>query len=96
MSIIEKLMEGSIMDFTKLRWQLNIAILGAVFSVFSLIYNDYYIYYGFVTFLYGAVANLLGLAAEHLFKDKSLELRAFFVSQGVCLIAWVIVLVLIY
>jgi len=56
---------------SKLTWQFNIAIIGAVFAVFSIIYEPQFIYYGFITFLYGVIAHVLDLAFHHLWiKDK--------------------------
>lgn len=43
-------------DITKLPITITIAIIGATFSVFSLIYNEDYILFGFITFLYGIVS----------------------------------------
>jgi hypothetical protein len=36
------------MDLNKLTWQLDTAIAGGVFSIFSLIYRPEFIYYGFL------------------------------------------------
>ncbi len=62
-------MDIHVPDFTKLHWQLNVAIIGAIFSIFSLIYNDKFIYYGFITFAYGVVGASLLPALEKLFPE---------------------------
>jgi len=46
-------------DITKLTWPLNVALAATVFSVFALIYNVNFIYYGFLTFLYGVLCHLI-------------------------------------
>jgi hypothetical protein len=92
MSIMEKYLP----DFTKLTWQLNVALMGAVFSIFSLINNTYYIYYGFVTFLFGVFGHFLDLLFSILLVNKPWRLPTFFVVQTILLIAWVVALVLIY
>jgi hypothetical protein len=87
-------MDIKVPDFTKLYWQLNVALVGAVFSVFSLIYNDKYIYYGFLTFLYGIVGVVLLPSIEQLWPKH--EWRNFIIVQSLLTTCWILVLVLIY
>lgn len=87
-------MDIKIPDFTKLHWQLNVALLGAIFSIFSLIYNDTYIYYGFLTFVYGVVGASLIPALEKLY-PKDIK-RNYLVIQSLLTIVWIISCILIY
>lgn len=48
----------NIINLNEFTWQLNIALAGLVFSIFSLIYNDEYIYYGFFVFLFGLLGHI--------------------------------------
>lgn len=86
--------EVNIPDLTKLTWQLNIALIGAVFSVASLIYNETYIYYGFVTFLYGVLGHILDILTSQ-FSGKSKYLW-FFVVQFSLISGWLVLLARIY
>lgn len=81
-------MNIKIPDFTKLHWQLNIALLGAVFSVFSLIHNDAYIYYGFLTFAYGTIGASLLPALEKLYPESNK--RNYLVIQSLLTMTWII------
>lgn len=83
-------------DFTKLTWQLNIALIGAIFSIFALINNTYYLYYGFLTFLFGAIGHFLDLMFAIWFVKKSWRLPAFFIIQTVLFVTWIVILILIY
>ena len=47
------------LDLNKISWYLWIAVLTAAFSVFSLIYNPDFIYFGFITFAYGIVGHIV-------------------------------------
>ena len=49
----------NILNLNEYSWQLNVAIMGFIFSVFSLIYDTYYIYYGLVTFIYGVSGHVI-------------------------------------
>ncbi|MBU2025416.1 MAG: hypothetical protein ABIC19_03715 [Patescibacteria group bacterium] len=90
-------MDVKIPDLTKLAWQLNIALIGAVFSVISLIYNDKYIYYGFVTFLFGAVSHFFGTWFDFVYADdKQRDKRAkFYIVQSVLVLAWLVLCIFI-
>lgn len=83
-------MDIKVPDFTKLTWQLNVALVGAVFSVVSLIYNDYYIYYGFLTFLYGIAGVNLLPSIEKLFPNHIW--RNFIIVQSLLTICGIILI----
>lgn len=87
-------MDVKIPDFTKLHWQLNIALLGAFFSIFSLIYNTHYIYYGFFTFVYGVIGTSLLPAIEKLHPKNIL--RNYLIIQSLLTIFWIVSCLLIY
>jgi len=67
-------------DFSKIYWQLLVALSGGIFSIFSLIYNDKYIYYGFITFAFGVIALIFFLFFDWLgiVKDKQREDNIYF------------------
>jgi len=86
-------MDIKIPDFTKLHWQLNIALLGAAFSVFSLMYNEAYIYYGFLTFAYGTIGASLLPALEKLYPESNK--RNYLLIQSSLTVIWIIACVII-
>lgn len=87
-------MDLNLPDFTKLNWQLNIAILGAIFSIFSLIYNDYFIFYGFITVAFGVVSVTVLNAVEKIwFKNIYI---AYFIAQSILTTAWIIACIVVY
>jgi len=57
-------------DLNKLTWQLDVAIAGGIFSIFSLIYRPEYIYYGLLTFAFGVVGHVIYLFWEWIFCFK--------------------------
>ncbi|MBP9798287.1 hypothetical protein KBC70_04045 [Candidatus Woesebacteria bacterium] len=75
-------------DFTKLNWQFNVALIGATFCVFSLIYNDQYIYLGFLTFLYGIISQAIMPSIEMYFPEKD-KWRNFLIGQGFLTMLWI-------
>lgn len=75
-------------DFTKVHWQLNVAFIGAIFSIFAaLIYNDKYIYYGLLTVAYGVIGVSLLPAVEGLFPNN--EWRNYLIVQSVLTLIWI-------
>lgn len=48
----------NIINLNQLTWALNVAIMGLVFSIFSLIYNNHYIYYGLITVGFGVIVHM--------------------------------------
>lgn len=83
-------------DLTKLSWPLNVALVGAVFSVFALIYDVHYIYYGFMTFIYGVICHLLDVTYNFWLKEKDWKPGFIFISQIVSTGIWIILLFIIY
>lgn len=85
-------------DLSKLAWQLNVALMAAIFSAVSLIYNDEYIYYGFVTFVFGAVSHFVSTWFDFVFAgDNQRDKRQkFFIVQATLLLIWVAMLLIIY
>lgn len=81
-------MDVKIPDFTKLHWQLNVALLGAIFSIFSLIYNENYIYYGFLTFVYGVIGASLLPALEKFYPEDNK--RNYLVIQSLLTVSWIV------
>lgn len=81
-------------DFTKLHWQLNVALIGGIFSVFCLIFNDYYIYYGLLTVAYGVVSTSILPALEQLFPKN--KFRNYLIVQSVLTLIWLVGCYLVY
>lgn len=46
-------------DVTSVSTYIWIMVIAAVFSIFSLVYNPAFIYFGFLTFVYGVVAHVV-------------------------------------
>jgi putative Mn2+ efflux pump MntP len=59
----------SIINLNAFSWHLNVAIMGGAFAVFSLIYNEYYIYYGLITFVFGIFGHITSRFVDWFFKD---------------------------
>lgn len=83
-------------DITKLTWPLNVAFVGAAFSVFALIYNVHYIYYGFITFVYGVICHLVDTMYNSWLKEKGWKPKFVFISQIVLTALWIMILLIIY
>ncbi len=86
-------------NFNDFTWQLIIATLGGAFAVFSLIYNDYYIYYGLTTFAFGVSAHIMYLFFSWVFNKKGTESKWYWLthlSNAIFAVAWIKVLVFIY
>lgn len=90
-------MDVNVPDLTKLAWQLNVALIAAAFSAVSLIYNEKYIHYGFITFLFGVVSHFISTWFEFVyFGDQQRNKRQrFYIAQSVLIVAWVVALVVI-
>jgi hypothetical protein len=50
--------EFNFINLNEFSWHLNIAFVGVAFAVFALIYDQYFIYYGFITFMFGVLAHI--------------------------------------
>jgi len=85
-------------DLTKLTWQLNIALIGAVFSGIALIYDEKYIYYGFITFLFGVVSHFFGTWFEFIYNgdDKRQKRTRFYYVQLTLILIWIGTLLTIF
>lgn len=87
-------MDIKIPDLTKLHWQLNVAIIAAIFSIFSLIYNTHYIYYGFLTFAFGVVGASILPAIENLYPND--KWRNYLIVQTLLTIFWLTACLWVY
>ncbi len=83
-------------DITKLTWPLNVALVGATFSVFALIYNVHYIYYGFITFIYGVLCHLVDTMYVYWLKEKGWKPWFVFIFQVMLTGIWIALLSIIY
>jgi len=83
-------------DITKLTWPLNVAIVGATFSIFALIYNVSFIYYGFLTFIYGILCHLVDTTYGFWLKDQGVEPKYALLSQIILTGLWIVLLLKIY
>jgi len=84
-------------DLTKLTWQLNVALIAATFSAISLIYNEKYIYYGFVTFLFGVISHFVSTWFEFVYNsDQQRDKRQrFYTAQSILIFVWIVFLLII-
>ncbi|PIR94980.1 hypothetical protein COT95_01230 [Candidatus Falkowbacteria bacterium CG10_big_fil_rev_8_21_14_0_10_37_6] len=76
------------LDFKDLSWYVSISILAFIFSVFALIYKPEFIYYGFITFLYGVFAQIVDLAFHNIVKDKEDKLWILFLLELILVVIW--------
>lgn len=58
------------LNLNELSWWVIITIIAIIFSLFALVYNVNYINYGFITFIFGVIAQTWELAFKHIFNDK--------------------------
>jgi len=86
-----------ISDISKLAWQLNVALIAATFSAVSLIYNDNYIIYGFVTFIFAIVSHFISTLFEFVYsgEEERKKRGKFFIYQGILILIWIIILSMI-
>ncbi|OGK64498.1 hypothetical protein A2313_04870 [Candidatus Roizmanbacteria bacterium RIFOXYB2_FULL_41_10] len=83
-------------DITKLTWPLNVALIGSIFSIFALIFNPQFIYYGFITFLYGILCHLVDVSYNFWLKKEKWNPSFVFISQFVLSVLWVFVVLYTY
>jgi len=90
-------MDLKIPDVSKLAWQLNLAIIAAIFSVISLIYNEKYIHYGFITFLFAVISHFVSTWFEFVYAGDQLrnKRQRFYIIQSILIVAWIVVLLII-
>lgn len=89
----------SIVNLNNFTWQLNIAIAGGAFAVFSLIYNEKYIYYGLITFVFGVCSHAIYLFCEWIFREKSTGSKYYWIAHlvnALVVAAWLSALLWIY
>lgn len=89
----------NIINLNDLTWQLNVAILGGVFAVFSLIYNEHYIYYGLITFVFGVISHIAYKFFEWIFRESGTNNKYYWLTHlcnaGLAAV-WIGVLVCFY
>lgn len=93
----------NIVNLNQLTWQINLAIAGGVFAIFSLIYNEYYIYYGLLTFAFGILGHIGTIFFDWFFhideNHKYVDQRYYWVAHATTLILfifWILFLLNIY
>lgn len=89
----------SIVNLNDFTWQLNIALMGGAFAVFSLIYNEQYIYYGLVTFAFGVFGHIIYLFWEWVFRKDGTENKYYWLAHlsNVTLAAvWIKLIIYLY
>ena len=89
----------NIVNLNNFTWQLNIAIAGGAFAIFSMIYNEEYIYYGLVTFVFGVTAHVVYKFFEWIFRKEGSENKHYWMvhlANALCVASWLTVLLLIY
>ncbi|MBU4285192.1 hypothetical protein KKF60_01370 [Patescibacteria group bacterium] len=88
-------MEINLKDFGFYMW---IAVTGAVFSIFAIIYRPEYIIYGFITFVYGLLANMLIDVIDKVCVKVERDLKFYYklsVFQFFLMLVWILVMFLI-
>jgi hypothetical protein len=83
-------------DLTKVTWPLNVALAGVVFSIFSLINDTHYIYYGFITVLFGVTGHFIDQIFAFWLVNKRWRFPVLFILQALLIIGWVVSLIWIY
>ncbi|MEK7227966.1 MAG: hypothetical protein AAB681_01255 [Patescibacteria group bacterium] len=91
----------SIVNLNNFTWYLNVALIGVVFSVFSLIYNEYYIYYGLITFGFGVLGHIVYKFFSWLLREgmENENYRGYcflHLSHLILAIAWIKVIICVY
>lgn len=89
----------NIVNLNEFTWQLNVALMGGVFAVFSLIYNEKYIYYGLITVGFGVSAHVVYKFFEWIFRKNGTENKHYFIAHianALLVVAWFIILRYIY
>ncbi|PIR76594.1 MAG: hypothetical protein COU32_01310 [Candidatus Magasanikbacteria bacterium CG10_big_fil_rev_8_21_14_0_10_42_10] len=88
----------NIINLNQFSWPLNVAIMGAAFSVFSLIYNDEYIYYGLITVAFGVTTHVIYKFFDWFFKSDETNKKYWVVhlAHFLMVVAWLTVLYCIY
>jgi len=63
------------LDLNAISVYVQIYVFAFIFSLFSLIYNPIFIFYGFITFAYGVIAHIWELALTNIFPKAPTELK---------------------
>lgn len=75
----------NVINLNQLTWALNVAIMGVVFSIFSLIYNQYYIHYGLITVAFGVAVHIFVNFFDWFFKisenHKYIDERRYWIAH---------------
>lgn len=72
----------------KLSWPLYVALAGAVFSIFALIHNPHFIYYGFLTFLCGILCQFIDATYNFWLKKKCWK-PLVVILQALLVLVWI-------
>lgn len=89
----------NIVNLNNFTWQLNVALLGVAFAIFSLVYNEKYIYYGLVTAAFGISGHIVYLFFEWIFLKEGTKSKYYWLAHlanATLLVAWIAILLLIY
>jgi len=89
----------NIVNLNEFTWQLNVAITGGIFAVFSLIYDEVYIYYGLITFAFGVSAHVIYKFFEWMFCKSCSEDKNYWIAHLaniLLVLVWILVLLSIY
>src|SRR3989338_586513 len=96
---IKHMEKFSIVNLNEFTWQLNVALMGGVFAVFSLIYNEYYIYYGLTTFSFGVSGHIIYKFCEWVFGEDGTKNKYYWLTHLFnCIVAaaWINIILCIY
>ncbi len=89
----------NIINLNEFTWQLNIAIMGGTFAVFSLVFDEKYIYYGLVTFAFGVTTHVFYKFFEWIFRKDGTANNWYWITHMAnvfFVFAWIKVLLCVY
>lgn len=89
----------NIINLNEFTWQLNVALMGGAFAVFSIIYDKEYIYYGLVTFAFGVTGNVVYKFFEWIFRKTGTENKWYWtahLANALLVFGWIKILLCIY
>ncbi len=92
-------MERPYLNLNEFSWHLNVALIGGVFAVFSLIYKDHYIYYGLITFAFGVSGHIVFKIFESMFRKDGENSKYYWVRHlfnVILAVAWIMTIIRIY
>lgn len=76
------------LNLNELTWYVIITLIATIFSLFSLVYNVNYINYGFITFVYGTIAQIWELTFNHIIKEKEKKYWILFLGHFFLIALW--------